>query len=66
MKQPCSINDYYSLAVDGGNLPAFLYFIKNHYENSYTKIIKTIQRVAPFFKDFILEPDVANNEIIRL
>jgi len=66
MKQPCSINDYYSLAVDGGNLPAFLYFIKNHYENSYTKIIKTIQRVAPFFHDFILEPDVANNQIIRL
>ena len=66
MKQPCSINDYYSLAVDGGNLPAFLYFIKNHYENAYTKIIKTIQRVAPFFHDFILEPDVANNQIIRL
>lgn len=66
MKQPCNINDYYSLAIDGGNLPAFLYFIKNHDESSYNKIIKTIQRVAPFFHDFILEPDVANNEVIRL
>jgi len=66
MKQPCNINDYYPLAVDGGNLPAFLYFIKNQYEDSYTKIIKTIQRVAPFFHDFILEPDIANKEMIRL
>lgn len=66
MKQACNINDYYSLAVDGGNLPAFLYFIKNNHEASYTKIIKTIQRVAPFFHDFILEPDVANQNIIRL
>ncbi|MFA6143196.1 MAG: AAA family ATPase [Sulfurimonas sp.] len=66
MKQSCNINDYYSLAVDGGNLPAFLYYIKNNYEISYSKIIKTIQRVAPFFHDFILEPDIANNEIIKL
>ncbi len=66
MKQPCNINDYYSLAVDGGNLPAFLYFVKNHHEIAYTKIVKTIQRVAPFFHDFILEPDVANKEFIRL
>lgn len=66
MKQPCNINDYYSLAVDGGNLPAFLYFIKNHHEISYTKIVKTIQRVAPFFHDFILEPDVANRDMIKL
>ncbi len=66
IKQPCNINDYYSLAVDGGNLPAFLYFIKNHHENSYTKIVKTIQRVAPFFSDFILEPDIANKDMIRL
>ncbi len=66
MKQPCNINDYYSLAVDGGNLPAFLYFIKRFYEDSYSKIVKTIQRVAPFFHDFILEPDAANKDMIRL
>jgi len=66
MKQPCNINNYYSLAVDGGNLPAFLYFIKNHHEDSYTKIVKTVQRVAPFFHDFILEPDIANEDMIKL
>ena len=66
MKQSCNINDYYSLAVDGGNLPAFLYFIKNHHDGSYNKIVKTIQRVAPFFHDFILEPDIANQDMIKL
>lgn len=66
MKQSCNINDYSSLAVDGGNLPAFLYYIQNHHESSYKKIVKTLQRVAPFFHDFILEPDIANIDIIRL
>jgi len=66
MKQACNINDYYFLDVNGGNLPAFLFFIKKHFENSYKKIIKTIQRVAPFFQDFILEPDIANQDMIRL
>jgi len=66
MKQPCNINDYYSLAVDGGNLPAFLYYIKKNHEYEYRKIVKTIQRVAPFFHDFILESDVANCDMIRL
>ena len=66
MKQACNINDYYSLAVDGHNLPAFLYFIKIHHEKAYIQIVRTIQRVAPFFQDFILEPDVANKDMIRL
>jgi len=66
MKQPCNINDYYSFAVDGGNLPAFLYFIKKNHINSYSKIVKTIQRVAPFFHDFILEPDIMNEDMIKL
>jgi predicted ATPase len=66
MKQPCNINDYYSLAVDGHNLAAFLYYIKTHHGNSYVKIVKTIQRVAPFFHDFILEPDIINQDMIKL
>jgi predicted ATPase len=32
----------------------------------YKKIVKTIQRVAPFFHDFILEPDIANSDMIKL
>ena len=66
MKQPCRIDDYYSLAVDGHNIAAYLYFIRQKYEQTYNKIIKTIQRVAPFFHNFILEPDIANPEMIKL
>ena len=66
MKQPCRVDDYYSLAVDGHNLPAYLYYIRQHHEKSYKKIVKTIQRVAPFFHDFILEPDIANKDMIKL
>ncbi len=66
MKQPCRVDDYYSLAVDGHNLPAYLYYIKHFYEKNYSQIVKTIQRVAPFFHDFILEPDIANEEMIKL
>ena len=66
IKQPCRVDDYYSLAVDGHNIAAYLYFIRQNYDQTYTKIVKTIQRVAPFFHDFILEPDIANNEMIKL
>lgn len=66
MKQPCRVDDYYSLAVDGHNIAAYLYFIHQNHEQTYTKIVKTIQRVAPYFHDFILEPDIANHEMIKL
>ena len=66
MKQPSRVDDYYTLAVDGGNIASYLYFIRQNYEQTYKKIVKTIQRVAPFFGDFILEPDIANKEMIKL
>ena len=66
MKQPCRVDDYYSLAVDGHNIAAYLYFIKQHHEKVYKQIVKTIQKVAPFFHDFILEPDIANSDMIKL
>jgi len=66
MKQSCNINDYHSFDVNGGNLPAFLYFIKNSHLVSYKKIIRTIQKIAPFFHDFILEPDSLNSDMIKL
>lgn len=66
MKQPSRVNDYDSLAVDGHNIAAYLYYIQQNHEQTYRKIVKTIQRVAPFFHDFILKPDIANEDMIRL
>jgi predicted ATPase len=66
MKQPSRTYDYYSLSVDGHNIAAYLYFLKNNHNQIYKEIVKTVQRVAPFFHDFILEPDPANKEMIKL
>jgi predicted ATPase len=66
VKQTCNINDNKILSPDASNLSAFLYAIKLHSPKSYKKIVKTIQRVAPFFHDFILEPEIHNSDTIRL
>lgn len=64
VKQSGNIRDVDALRTDAGNLAAFLLSIRD--SPSYEKIIATIQRVAPFFQDFILEPDSANPDFVRL
>jgi len=66
VKQTCNINDNLFLSADAHNLSAFLYAIKLYTPRAYKKIVKTVQRVAPFFHDFILEPEVHNSDMIRL
>lgn len=53
-KQLHGINDNMELATDARNLAAFLYMLQNSYRESYSRIIKTIRLVAPYFDDFIL------------
>ena len=64
VKKSGSINDNLSLRPQGENLAAFLYSIQDTPE--YERIVQTIQRVAPFFHDFILVPEKNNKEQIRL
>jgi len=66
VKQTCNINDYNILSADGSNLAAFLYNIQSYNNKYYKQIIKTIQRVAPFFQDFILEPEMHNQDTLKL
>ena len=54
------------LMWDASNLAAFLYRLREHYETEYQKILKTVQRIAPYFKDFVLKPEEGNNELIFL
>jgi len=54
------------LMWDASNLAAFLYRLREHYGAEYQKIIKTVQRIAPYFKDFVLKPEEENNELIFL
>jgi predicted ATPase len=57
-------NDY--LRPDGSNLAAFLYRLQIRFPNEYGMIVKTVQRIAPFFEDFLLRPDNLNPEFIKL
>lgn len=51
---------------DGSNLASYLYFLKNNHPRNYLLIEKNIQLIAPYFDKFILEPDLANKEVIYL
>jgi len=66
VKQVHGINDNEHLRDDARNLAAFLYRLKNHHEAHYTRIVKAVQLVAPFFGDFHLRPTVDNKEKIQL
>ena len=66
VKKQGPINDNERLRFDASNLAAFLYLLKEKYEENYINIVKTIQLVAPYFEDFILRPNPLNEETIRL
>lgn len=66
MRKTAQVNDNAFLRPDGSNLPSFLYLLKEKYPEPYSLIRNIVQRVAPFFDDFILAPDRLNQETIRL
>ena len=61
------INDNIYLRSDASNLAAFLYGLKyGSFKSYYEAIRDQVRQVAPFFDDFILRPDPANENKIRL
>lgn len=66
MKKTADVNDNRHLRSDASNLAPFLHFLREKHEDSYRHIRETIQQVAPFFRDFALEPQRLNPEKIRL
>ena len=62
VKVAYSIHANDRLMAQGENLAAFLYGIRD--TTAYAHIVRTIQRVAPFFQDFIFQPEP--NDLIRL
>jgi predicted ATPase len=65
-RKTAKLDDNRFLRPDGANLPAFLYFLKVGYPDSYDLIVRTVQRVAPFFDDFQLEPLQLKPDDIKL
>ena len=66
MKKTADVNDNRYLRTDGSNLAAFLYFLYKKHYGSYRTITRTIRQVAPFFKDFELEPQRLNTNKVSL
>ena len=66
LKQAAKINDNRYLRPDGSNLAAFLYRLREQYNASYGMIRDTVRLVAPFFDDFVLEPQSLDPDMIRL
>ncbi len=66
MKKTADVNDNRHLRTDGSNLAAFLYLLHERHRDSYGIITRTVRQVAPFFQDFLLEPQRLNPDKIRL
>jgi hypothetical protein len=66
MQKTASVDDNRFLRSDGSNLPAFLYYLRQMYSDSYNLIRGAIQSVAPFFDDFSLDPVRVNPNTIKL
>lgn len=66
MKKTADVNDNRYLRPDASNLAAFLYYLREKHETTYSLIRRTVQMVAPFFDDFQLEPQKLNLDKIRL
>lgn len=66
IKQTQDLADNRVLHADGSNLAPFLYYLKQKQTAYYNQIVMTIQLVAPFFDDFVLEPSRLNPDKIRL
>lgn len=66
MRKTADVNDNRFLRPDASNLAAFLHFLSQKHETSYSLIRSTVQRVAPFFDDFTMAPEALNPDKIRL
>lgn len=58
-------NDGDSLLSQGENLAAFLYNIQQKAAANYNLIVRTIQAVAPYFRDFYFRPDENGNLALK-
>ncbi len=66
LRQASHIHDNRFLRPDGSNLSAFLYLLRERHPESYRSILRVLQRVTPFFGDFVLEPLALRPDTLRL
>lgn len=57
IRQRWAVGDGLALKTDGGNLAPFLLRLRDSRPDAYVRITDTIRQIAPFFADFVLEPE---------
>lgn len=57
--------DYY-LMSNAGNLAVFLHNLKQNQPAHFKRILSTVQLVAPFISDFVVEPQAINGRFVIL
>lgn len=62
LRSKANTNDNRSLKEDGGNLPAYLYYLQEKHPLNFKRIEKIIQSVVPFFERFDLAPLLIGEE----
>lgn len=63
VKQQGYIADNRSLHPDARNLAAVMLLLRESDHPRYQRIVRTIKQVAPFFRDFVLEPEIASDRV---
>jgi predicted ATPase len=63
VKQQGYTADNRSLHSDAGNLAAVLLRLRDGDHRRYQRIVRTVKQVAPFFRDFVLEPELAPDRV---
>jgi predicted ATPase len=58
VKQQGYISDNRALHPDAGNLAAVMLRLRDGDRARYQRIVRTVKQVAPFFRDFVLEPEL--------
>lgn len=67
MRRKGSARDFRELRPDAGNIAAFLLKMREDHAAAYQRIRETIRLIAPFFDDFLLEPQTeGERELVRL
>jgi predicted ATPase len=66
IRQSCYIEANRYLYPDAGNLAAILYLYQQTRPKEYRRIVAAVRQAAPFFDDFVLEPQKLNPRNILL
>ena len=66
MRQKWAIGDSRFLKEDAGNIAPVLHRLREEHLKHYQRIVQSVRLVAPFFGDFVLEPEGAGRDSIFL